>query len=79
MEQQQTHQQQGPPATAPVGMTAQQLIDQLQEMQRQQGQMAAMLQASQARQLELEQTVLSCEASRAVKVLSLTHSGAPIS
>ena len=50
----------GPQASArqqPAGMTAQQLIEQLQQMQQHQTQMANMLQAAQNRQAELETTV----------------------
>ena len=52
----------GPPASAPpVGMTAQQLIDQMQQMQQHQTQMANMFQAAQARQAELETTVATLQ------------------
>jgi hypothetical protein len=61
----------GPQASAqhqPAGMTAQQLIEQLQQMQQHQTQMANMLQAAQNRQAELEATVATlCSTNSACK------------
>ena len=62
----------GPQASAQqqAGMTAQQLIEQLQQMQQHQTQMANMLQAAQNRQAELEATVATLQHQLSVQAVA---------
>jgi len=62
----------GPQASAQqqAGMTAQQLIEQLQQMQQHQTQMANMLQATQDRQTELEATVANLQHQLSVQAVA---------
>ena len=70
----------GPQASAqhqPAGMTAQQLIEQMQQMQQHQTQLANMLQAAQNRQAELEATVATLQQQLSVQAVAAIAASQP--